>query len=304
MDLKTAVASIALPMTREAEPDYPALRRYLRWLLDDQALRAITVNADTGEGAHLTRDERLRVVECARDEAGDDVVVLSGLIAGHTSLATGLARDLRAAGADGLLVFAPPAFVGHPLPAGVVGDYFAALADTGSPLVAFNLTPALGGVVLEPGTLVQLANAGLLAALKEASFDAKTYLESRNALRSAERPVPFLSGCDNFIGESFVLGADGCLLGFAGLAGRMTAELLDLVRARRFDEADRLAAERVQPLADVLFAAPMRNSRARIKEGLRLLGVLDDVTVRPPLPALSDPERLAVAEAMRKAGLP
>jgi 4-hydroxy-tetrahydrodipicolinate synthase len=84
----------------------------------------------------------------------------------------------------------------------------------------------------------------------------------------------------------------------------MTAELLDLVRARRFDEADRLAAERVQPLADVLFAAPMRNSRARIKEGLRLLGVLDDVTVRPPLPALSDPERLAVAEAMRKAGLP
>jgi 4-hydroxy-tetrahydrodipicolinate synthase len=154
MDLKTAVASIALPMTREAEPDYPALRRYLRWLLDDQALRAITVNADTGEGAHLTRDERLRVVECARDEAGDDVVVLSGLIAGHTSLATGLARDLRAAGADGLLVFAPPAFVGHPLPAGVVGDYFAALADTGSPLVAFNLTPALGGVVLEPGTLV------------------------------------------------------------------------------------------------------------------------------------------------------
>jgi 4-hydroxy-tetrahydrodipicolinate synthase len=66
----------------------------------------------------------------------------------------------------------------------------------------------------------------------------------------------------------------------------------DEAGARRIEEAV------VGPLAGVLFARPVRNYRARIKEALRLLGVIPNASVRPPLLPLSEAERWAVAEAL------
>jgi 4-hydroxy-tetrahydrodipicolinate synthase len=295
-------ASMALPMTADFQPDVDALRFYARWLAD-QGVVGVTVNADTGEGAHLTLAERVKVVEVVKGELADDVTVVSGLIASHTAQAVEVATALRDAGADGLLVFSIPAFTGAPLPAAVVYDYFAAVSEVGLPLISFNLTPALGGVVYGADVIRRLATLTALHGLKEASFDAAAYVASRDAVREAAADIAFLSGCDNFMCESFVLGADGALLGYAGLAAELTCEVFESVRGHRYGEAQTLSRERMQPLAKVLFGAPMRNSRARIKEGLRLLGIIGDATVRPPLPALDGAERSAVRSAMQAAGL-
>lgn len=295
-------ASMALPMTASFEPDVDALRRYARWLAD-QGVIAVTVNADTGEGAHLTLEERLLVVETVKDELGDEVTVVSGLIATYTEQAVAIATGLREAGADALLVFGIPAFNGRPLPPELVVRYFAAVGEVGLPLIGFNLTPSLGGVVFEPDVIRRLTAVAELSALKEASFDAAAYVATRDALRSAAPDVAFLSGCDNFMHESFVLGADGALLGYAGLAAALTREVFEADNDGRFADADRLNRERMHPLAEVLFGAPVRNSRARIKEGLRLLGVIEEVAVRPPLLGLDDDERAALRTAMERAGL-
>ncbi|GIH23527.1 hypothetical protein Aph01nite_18370 [Acrocarpospora phusangensis] len=81
--------------------------------------------------------------------------------------------------------------------------------------------------------------------------------------------------------ESFVLGAGGALFRYAGLAADLTVQIFEAARDGRHARAQRLNRERMQPLAEVLFGAPVRNSRARIKEGLRLLGVIDEVAVPP-----------------------
>jgi 4-hydroxy-tetrahydrodipicolinate synthase len=295
-------ASMALPMTADFRPDLHALRRYARWLAD-QGVIAVTVNADTGEGAHLSLVERVEVVRAVKAELGGDVAVVSGLIAPYTSQAAEIATALRDAGADALLVFGIPAFTGHPLPPELVYRYFAAVGDVGLPLVGFNLTPSLGGVVFEPDVIRRLTDVAQVQAIKEASFDAVAYVTSRDALRAAASDVAFLSGCDNFMCESFVLGADGALLGYAGLAADLTRQVFEAVREGRHDEAQRLNRERMQPLAEVLFGAPVRNSRARIKEGLRLLGVIDEVAVRPPLLPLDDAERSSLRMAMQRAQL-
>jgi 4-hydroxy-tetrahydrodipicolinate synthase len=295
-------ASLALPMSADFQPDLAALRRYARWIVHQGAI-GVTVNADTGEGAHLTLAERVAVVEAVKEEVGDAVDVVSGLIAAYTDQATEIAGALRGAGADGLLVFAIPSFAGAPLPAEMVYRYYAAVGDVGLPLIAFNLTPSLGGVVLEPEAISRLSEVARLVALKEASFDAVSYVRTRDALRAAAPDIAFLSGCDNFIYESFELGADGALLGYAGLAPGLTREVLEAVRDGRHEEARRLGRERIQPLAEAMFAAPMRNSRARIKYGLRLLGLIDEVAVRPPLLGLDEHEQSAMREAMVRAGI-
>ncbi|BCB75295.1 dihydrodipicolinate synthase family protein [Phytohabitans flavus] len=296
------IASVPVPMSADMEIDLAALRSYLAWL-EPQGVTGVVVNADTAEGAHLTSDERAQVVAAAREAVGGRLPVISGLICARTSDAVTLASQLRDAGADGLLVFNPPSFLGQPLPTDMVLRYFEPIRGIGLPLIGFNLAADLGGSVLDTGTIKHLIDEGLIDAIKEASFNPVTYIQSRDAVRAAGRPVGFLSGCDNFIHESFLLGADGALLGFAALAARMTVTLLDLVKSHAFDEAAKLNAESVQLLAATLYGPPMRDSRARIKEGLAALGVIDSTVVRPPLMPLSAPDRDAVIAAMRTAGL-
>jgi 4-hydroxy-tetrahydrodipicolinate synthase len=295
-------ASLALPMTASFEPDLSAMRRYARWIADQGAI-AVTINADTGEGAHLSPEERVAVVAAVKEELGDGVAVVSGLIAAYDEQAVDLAARLRSAGADALLVFSIPAFSGLPLPPEIVYGYYARVGEVGLPLIGFSLTPSLGGVVLEPEAIAKLADLAPLEAIKEASFDAVSYVRSRDAIRAAAPDIAFLSGCDNFMYESFELGADGALLGYAGLAPALTREVFEAVRDGRHDEARRLGRERMQPLAEVMFGRPMRNSRARIKEGLRMLGLIDEVAVRPPLIGIDDRERDELRAAMVVAGL-
>lgn len=295
-------ASMALPMTDSGEPDLPAARRYAAWLAST-GITGVTVNGDTGEGAHLTERERVEVVAAIKDELGDGLDVVSALFGVNTSSAVKHARELTSAGADGLLVFSPPAFGGEPLPAEVPVEYFKALSDVGTPLVAFSLGVHLGGVVFEPSTLKQILAVPNVVGLKEGSFNAAVYVASRDALRESGESVAFLSGCDVFIYESFLLGADGCLLGFAGLAPTLTRELLELVQAGRHAEAEELSRSKVDLLASVLYAPPARDSRARIKAGLVMLGVIDNETVRSPLPPVTSEERADIRAAMKTAGL-
>jgi dihydrodipicolinate synthase/N-acetylneuraminate lyase len=56
-------------------------------------------------------------------------------------------------------------------------------------------------------------------------------------------------------------------------------------------------------LADVIFAPPVTDYRARTKEALKMLGVLENTTVRPPLLPVDDSERDVIQRALRMAGL-
>jgi 4-hydroxy-tetrahydrodipicolinate synthase len=74
--------------------------------------------------------------------------------------------------------------------------------------------------------------------------------------------------------------------------------MISRAKAGDVAEARRINEEVVTPLAEALFARPVRNYRARIKEALRLLGVLPNAAVRPPLLPLEEAERRAVAGAL------
>jgi 4-hydroxy-tetrahydrodipicolinate synthase len=170
------------------------------------------------------------------------------------------------------------------------------------PLILFQLQPALGGVNFTTEVVHRLIEIPSVAAIKEASFDAMRHAQMRVALDSASRRITMLTGQDNFIYESFLLGAEGALLGFATLGTREHVEMLDAIRRCDFGAAQTLGA-RLQALADVIFAPPITDYRARTKEALRLMGIIDHTVVRPPLLAVSDAERENVKRALVRAGM-
>jgi 4-hydroxy-tetrahydrodipicolinate synthase len=303
LNLRGIIPACIVTFDADGRFDEGAYRRYLQWLLP-QGPVALAVNADTGEGPHLWPDERERVLRVAVDEAGAaGVSVVAGLSAQFTAQAVEEAKRAEGAGAAGLLVFPIPAYQGTPLDPAIPVAYHEAVArGCGLPLIAFQLQPALGGVIFSEETLRRIAAIDSVVALKEASFDALLYLRTRRMIERLERPIDLLTGDDNFIYESFVMGAEGALIGFGTLATDLQVEMVRRTREGRWDDA-RAIWERILPLEEVVYGPPVRDYRARTKVALRELGVIESTVMRPPLLPVSEAETTTIRAALAAAGL-
>jgi 4-hydroxy-tetrahydrodipicolinate synthase len=304
INLRGIIPACVVTFDADGKFDEAQYRRYLQWLLP-QGPVALAINADTGEGPHLWPDERERVLRVAVDEANQagGIPVIAGLSAMFTAQAVEEGKRARDAGARGLLMFPIPAYQGMPLDPAIPVAYHEAVAqNVDLPMIAFQLQPALGGVIFTEDTLRQIAAIDNVVALKEASFDARLYLLTRRMIEKLERPIDLLTGDDNFIYESFVMGAEGALIGFGTLATADQVEMVELTRQNRWDEA-RAIWERILPLEEVVYGSPVRDYRARTKVALKELGVITNTSMRPPLMPIADDQAQHIREALIAAGL-
>lgn len=302
IDLKGIIPATVLPMTQDAQIDEPELRRYIRWIAA-QGIKAVAVNVDTGEGPHLWHEEKLRVLRIYKEElAAKNMPVVAGLGASFTAQAVKYGREYREAGADCLLVFPITAYLGQPLASDVPYRYHKAIADeVGLPMILFTLQPALGGCNFDDDTLARLIEIPQVVAVKEALFDAKRFREIVDVVRRAPRPITMLTGNDNFIWESYLLGAEGALLGACAVTTRTHVEVH--AAAMRGDwNTVREKGDRIQKLVDAVFAAPVRDYRARSKEVLVLQGILTHAYMRPPLMPVGAEDRQRLKRALEEAG--
>lgn len=299
LDLEGLIPATVLPMHADGSIDEAGLRTYIRWVVG-QGPVALAINVDTGEGPHLTHEEKIRVLEVVRETT--DIPIIAGLAGPSTAAAIRQAREFGAAGADALLVFPIPAYLSEPLDRRVPVAYHEAIAEVGLPLILFQLQPALAGLNYEPDTLRAMASIDGVVAIKEASFDARRFVDTARLLESLPRPITLLTGNDNFILESFLLGATGALIGFGAVMTKEQVAMIAAWNAGRIDEARALGL-RVQRLADVVFARPVGDYRVRLKECLRILGVLDAAHVRLPLLGIDDDERAFLTGVLADVGL-
>lgn len=301
LNLRGIIPATVLPMTDDYKPDLKALKPYLNWVIE-QGPVALAINVDTGEGPHLSDAERREVLEAAVDAAAGRVGIVAGIGGPYTEAAIRQARDAKEAGADAIMVFPIPVFQGRPLYPEIPYEYHKAIANAVDlPMILFQLQPALGGVEYTPEALRKLLEIDTVVAIKEASFDAMTFVRTRSIVKAARPDVVFLTGNDNFILHSFILGAEGALIGFGTLVTSLQVQMFEAAMRHDYEEAFRLS-DIVQPLADVIFAQPVPNYRARTKEALVMQGVIENATVRPPLLPISAEERESVRRALARAG--
>jgi len=299
LNLDGLIPATVLPMHADGSIDEAGLRSYIGWIAR-QGPVALAINVDTGEGPHLTHDEKVRVLGIVNEVT--DLPIVAGLAGPSTDAAVRQARDFKAAGADALLVFPIPAYLSEPLDPRVPVGYHEAIAEVGLPLILFQLQPGLAGLNYEPDTLRAMAAVDGVVAIKEASFDARRFVDVARLLEDLPRPITLLTGNDNFILESFMLGATGALIGFGAVMTREQVDMIDAWKDGRTEEALALG-RRVQRLADVVFARPVGDYRVRLKECLRILGVLENAHVRRPLIGVSDEERVHLADVLAEVGL-
>jgi 4-hydroxy-tetrahydrodipicolinate synthase len=269
------------PMDENYQVDYDQLEEYIDWISKFK-LGGVAVNVDTSEGPHLNAEERASIIKTYARKVGRRFPIVAGLHARSTDEAVKLGKEAKDSGADGLLVFPHPAFMGEEAEEVVYAYHKEVAEKVGLPIVLFQLQPVLGGIEFGKEVLNRLVEIENVVAIKEASFDAKKFTETVRILEKAPRKITILTGNDNFIYESLVMGAEGGLLGFGTIAVEMQVEMFRLASEGRFKESGEIWKE-LLPLEETIFSPPVRDYRARLKVALKIMGIIDEAFVRPPL---------------------
>jgi 4-hydroxy-tetrahydrodipicolinate synthase len=292
-----------LPFRVDLSVDEPAYRAHLRWLADTRGVTGIVANGHAAEVASLTREERKRTLAVAVDEVGGRCPIVAGVYSDGTAEAVELARDAKAAGAAGVLVFPPTLFMwGAQVKPDMVLRHFSEIADRADlPIIVFEYPPA-SGIGYSPETLARLAEIPQVAGVKDWSNDIVAFERNLRALRATARPVAMLSSFTMSLMASFLLGADGAISGMGSVAADLQAELFEACQKADVDGARRIN-DRLDPLVRVFYAPPFVDMHNRMKEALVLLGRIPAAHVRPPLTPVPASERTAIRQALLAAGL-
>jgi 4-hydroxy-tetrahydrodipicolinate synthase len=291
-----------LPFSADLSIDEPAYRRHLRWLADTPGVTGIVANGHAAEVASLSREERKRALAVALDEIAGACPIVAGVYTDGTAEAVELARDAKAAGAAGILLFPPTLFMwGAQLKPDMVIRHFSEVAAVGLPIVAFEYPPA-SGIGYAPETLARLAQIPQVAAIKDWSNEIVAFEANLRAVRATGRPVAILSSFTMSLMASFLLGADGAISGMGSVTADLQAELFAACQKGDLDGARR-TNDRLEPLVRVFYAPPFVDMHNRMKEALVLLGRIPAAHVRPPLTPISAGERDSIRRALTAAGL-
>jgi len=284
-----------MPFHNDGSPDWKALESYIYQVGAGRPL-AIAMNMALSEGSSLELDEQLEVIRRCKQVLEGGCHLLSGINANYTSGAIALARKLVDAGADGLVVFPPvPAFYG-PLPLEMIAAYHRDIANAVDvPLLAFQTN----FVSYPPGTIRVLSEIPGIVGIKDASFNVDQTLQNVKEGSRLSRKIAILTGSDTFILEAILMGCDGALIGFASTATAALVQMHEFAGGGKITEAYQIWSA-LAPLARIGWRQPLRDYRVRMKYVLMKQGILTNMIVRAPLPALSEVDRQDIDETFKK----
>ncbi|HWV58108.1 MAG TPA: 4-hydroxy-tetrahydrodipicolinate synthase [Longimicrobiales bacterium] len=269
----------------------PVLRDLVRFH-HESGTDALLVCGSTGEAATMSPEEQCAAIEAVVDENNGRLPVLAGCGGSDTARVAELAANARKAGADAVLVSAPPYC--KPTQRGLIAHFRKVLDAADLPLVVYNI-PGRAGVNILPETILELAEDRRVVGVKEASGD----ISQVAALAALARGrLSLWSGNDDQTVPILALGGDGVISVLANVAPTHVAKMIDAFRAGDVDAARTLQLDML-PLYDALFSEP---NPIPVKTALRWLG-FDVGPLRLPLVEMEDGARDRLIAALRMAGL-
>lgn len=292
-DLGGVVVATALPYRAdESAPaglavDYDAYAAHCRWLIDN-GCRGVGPNGSLGEYSSLTDEERRRAARTAIETVGEDGIVVVGVHGPGSHQAKHWAEVAAEDGADGLLCLPPTMYRAN---RGEVLAHFEAVASVGLPVMVYN-NPIDTKVDLTPALLAEIAQIDNVVAVKEFSGDVRRVLE----IRESAPGLDVISGADDVVLESLLMGATGWFAGFPNVFPAESVRLFELATSGELEEA--------RALYEPLVAAFRWDSRVEfvqaIKLGMDLVGRYGG-PCRPPRGPLTDEHREQVRADMGRA---
>jgi 4-hydroxy-tetrahydrodipicolinate synthase len=247
----------------------------------EEGTDALVVNGSTGEAAAMTEEEQYRAAACVVEANAGRLPVIVGCGGTDTRQVRRLGAQARRAGADAVLLSAPPYNV--PPQRGLVQHFRAVMDDADLPAIIYNV-PGRAAVNVMPDTIAELAEDERVVGVKEACGDIS---QVADLARLVGGRLAIWSGNDDQVVPVLSLGGSGVITVLGNVVPRDTSAMVRAWVQGRPEEALRLQL-RYLPLVRALFAEP---NPIPVKTAVRWLGfAVGDL--RAPLCA-AQPERQA-----------
>jgi 4-hydroxy-tetrahydrodipicolinate synthase len=266
--------ALVTPFRKDQSLDEDAVRRLVRRQIE-AGINFLVPCGTTGENPTLTRLDHLRVVGITVDEARPDhIPVLAGAGGYNTAEVIELAREVKAAGADGVLSVTP--YYNKPSQEGLYQHYKALAAAVSIPIVVYSVQSRTA-VNIEPATMKRLAEIDNIVGVKEASGN---LAQVASILAQVPDRFNVLSGDDAVALPVIALGGRGLI---STTSNEIPAEMAELVDTSRRGDlvAARQILRRYLPLIEVNF---IESNPIPVKAAMALMGLLEPVWRLPLVP--------------------
>ncbi len=220
MNWKGVIPAVTTSFDARMAVDHAFMAEHVQWLAGS-GCSGVVVLGSLGEGATLSRAEKLAIVGNCSKALGDRVPVVGAISALATAEAVSLARAVAEQGASALLILPPYVYRGDWRE--TRAHFSAVLRATDLPCMLYNNPVAYGTDVLPEQFLDLASDHSTLEAIKESSGEVRRITTLRALL--GER-VEIAVGVDDVIVEGVAAGATGWI---AGLANALPAESVELL---------------------------------------------------------------------------
>jgi len=222
--------AVTSKMREDGSLDLPQTQRSIERLIN-HGVSGIVVLPMLGENASLSVDEKVQVIQAAKESVAGRVPLLTGLAEISTKAATTSAQLFHRHGAEGFMAF--PSLAYKTDPRETVAWYKAIAAATDLPIMIYN-NPIAYGVDVTPGILKELADVPTIVCIKEESGDIRRVTDIYNELGNR---FSVFCGVDDLILESVALGATGWVSGMTNAWPQECVSIFGLCSAGKFAEA-------------------------------------------------------------------
>src|SRR5258708_37034904 len=191
----------------QEELDLSTYRQHIRNLAHT-GIAGYVVMGSNGESVHLNGDERVQVIEAAREAAGTQALIVAGC--GEQSTRATLENCQRAAraGADLALVLPPFYFKGRMNESALLAHYRAIADSSPLPVVIYNMPASAAGLDLSASTLCALATHPNIVGVKDSAGDM-----AKLAQLVGQTPASFavFAGSAGYLLPALAVGAAGAV---------------------------------------------------------------------------------------------
>ena len=247
------------------------LRELVRFHIDE-GTDALIICGSTGEAAAMSAEEQQRAAQVAVEAAGGEIPIVVGCGGSDTAQVTRLAMQAKNAGADGLLLSAPP--YNKPPQRGLVAHFRTVVDAADLPAILYNV-PGRSAVNILPSTIAELAEDPRFVGVKEASGDISQIAEVARLV--GDRMILW-SGNDDQVIPVLALGGRGVISVLGNIAPSQTSRMVHSWHEGNIDEALKMQLDFL-PLIKMLFTEP---NPIPVKFGVQWLG-FDVGDLRLPL---------------------
>ena len=232
LDIYGIFTVLCTPFTDDDKIDEKALRKHVRYLIDEGGVHGVLPNGSTGEFAALSDEELRQVTDVVIDEVNGKVPVVVGAAAVATRDMIARSQYAQKAGADGIMVV--PSYYCHPSDEEIYAHYKALTENVDVPIVIYN-NPGTSGVDMQPELVARLAQFDQITHIKESSGDMTRVSE---IMRLCGDKITVFCGCDNLALEMFLVGARGWIVPAGNMIPQLCVKLFELaVEQKDVDKA-------------------------------------------------------------------